>query len=259
MLHLGDCVEEMKKMPSGKVDMIFADPPYFLSNGGLSIHNGKVVSVNKGDWDKRSNCADIEKFTKDWLNECHRLLKPNGTIWVSGTTHNIFDVQKALSEIGFHLINMVIWHKVDPPPLIYKNKFKFSYEMIIWAGKSKDHFFDYQAMFNDAKEEMHDVWNLPAVQMAEKTFGYHPTQKPIALLNRIVLSSTKPGDIVLDPFMGSGTTGVAAKTSGRKFVGIEKESTYFAIAKSRIASLENSVTISSRGSNNANAFGLLKN
>jgi site-specific DNA-methyltransferase (adenine-specific) len=234
MLHLGDCIEEMKKMPSGKVDMIFADPPYFLSNDGLSIHNGKVVSVNKGDWDKRSNCPDVKAFTRSWLEECDRLLKPDGTIWVSGTTHNIFEVENAMSSLGLQLINMIIWHKVDPPPLIYKNKFKFSYEMIIWAGKAKCHFFDYQKMFNIGHEEMHDVWNIKAVQMNEKTFGYHPTQKPIELLNRIVLASSKPNDIILDPFMGSGTTGVAAKINGRKFVGIEKDATYYEIAKKRI-------------------------
>lgn len=234
MLHCGDCIEEMKKIPSGKVDVVFADPPYFLSNGGLSIHNGKVVSVDKGDWDKKANCADVGAFTKAWLSECFRLLKPDGTIWVSGTTHNIFDVQKAMSGIGFRLLNMIIWHKVDPPPLIYKNKFKFSYEMIIWAGKAKNHYFNYQEMFDANGEEMHDVWSLPAVQMEEKTFGYHPTQKPIALLNRIVLASSRKDDVVLDPFMGSGTTGVAAKRFGRKFVGIEKDESFFELAKRRI-------------------------
>lgn len=235
MLHHGDCVQVMSKIPSSAIDLIFADPPYFLSNGGLSIHNGKVVSVNKGDWDKKTNCKDIDGFTKAWLGECYRLLKPNGTIWVSGTTHNIFDVQKAMNELGFHLINMVIWHKVDPPPLIYKNKFKFSYEMIIWAGKSKSHVFNYDSMYGVANDEMHDVWNLPAVQMNEKTFGYHPTQKPISLLNRIITASSNPGDVVMDPFMGSGTTGVAAKRLKRKFVGIEKEEKFFSLAQRRIS------------------------
>jgi len=234
MLHLGDCVDVMKKIPNEQIDLVFADPPYFLSNGGLSIHNRKVVSVNKGDWDKKSNCSDIYGFTKSWLSECYRLLKPNGTIWVSGTTHNIFDVQKAMDELGFHLINMVIWHKVDPPPLIYKNKFRFSYEMVIWAGKNKSHYFDYESMKKEAHDEMDDVWNMPAVQMNEKTFGYHPTQKPLSLLERIVLSSSKPGDIVLDPFMGSGTTGVASKLLKRRFVGIEKDEKFFNLAERRI-------------------------
>jgi site-specific DNA-methyltransferase (adenine-specific) len=234
MLHEGDCIQVMSAMPSGKVDMIFADPPYFLSNGGLSIHNGKVVSVNKGDWDKKSNCPDTQAFTTAWLSQCYRLLKDDGTIWVSGTTHNIFEVQTVMAKLGFHLINMIIWHKVDPPPLIYKNKFKFSYEMILWMGKSKDHTFNYQEMFKSVGEEMHDVWNLAAVQMQEKTFGYHPTQKPEALLERIILASTQPNQVVLDPFMGSGTTCAVAKRLGRKFVGIEKDKEFFRIASKRV-------------------------
>jgi len=117
--------------------MVFADPPYFLSNGGLSIHNGKVVSVNKGDWDSRANCQDIKAFTNAWLSECKRLLKPEGTIWVSGTEHNIFDVHEILQRLCFRTINIVIWHKIDPPPLIYKNKFRFSYEYVIWAVRPK--------------------------------------------------------------------------------------------------------------------------
>src|SRR5690606_10158224 len=130
MLYLGDCIQVMKEFESNSVDLIFADPPYFLSNGGLSIKSGKIVSVDKGEWDKKENYHDTAKFTKSWLTECHRLLKPTGTIWVSGTYHNIFDVEKELKEVGFKLINMIIWHKSDPPPLIYKNKFRFSYEMI---------------------------------------------------------------------------------------------------------------------------------
>jgi site-specific DNA-methyltransferase (adenine-specific) len=235
MIHLGDCIEGMKSIPSGKINMIFADPPYFLSNGGLSIHNGRVVSVNKGEWDKRSNCPNIRSFTKAWLSECYRLLSPEGTIWVSGTEHNIFDVHSVMGELGFRTINIVIWHKVDPPPLLYKNKFRFSYEYLIWAGRGKSHYFNYQEMYETGHQEMDDVWNLPAVQMSEKNFGYHPTQKPECLLERIILCSSKSGDVILDPFMGSGTTGAVGVRLGRKFVGFEKDPDYFEICKKRIA------------------------
>ena len=231
MIYNDDCIKVMKTFPSNKIDMVFADPPYFLSNGGLSIHNGKVVSVNKGDWDKISNYEDISKFNYDWLNECYRLLKNGGTIWVSGTYHNIFDIQNQMKKIGFKIINIIIWHKIDPPPLIFKNKFKFSYEFIIWASKGK------HKTFKVNNEEMQDVWNLWAVQMHEKKFGYHPTQKPECLLERIIIASTNEKDVILDPFMGSGTTGYVAKKLNRHFVGIEQEKKYFKIAQARIKSI----------------------
>ena len=234
MLYLGDCIQVMKEFESSSVDLIFADPPYFLSNGGLSIKSGKIVSVDKGEWDKKQNYIDIAKFTKNWLTECHRLLKPTGTIWVSGTYHNIFDVEKELTKIGFKIINMIIWHKSDPPPLIYKNKFRFSYEMIIWAKKESKHTFNYKKMYEISTSEMEDVWTLPAVQMSEKKHGYHPTQKPECLLERIIEASSNIGDKVLDPFMGSGTTCYVAKKLSRQFIGIEKEQQYFDVAKRRI-------------------------
>ncbi|MGM9858468.1 MAG: DNA-methyltransferase [Bacilli bacterium] len=237
MLYNDDCIKVMKTMPSNKIDMVFADPPYFLSNGGLSIHNGRVVSVNKGEWDKASRYEDISKFNYEWLSECYRLLKVGGTIWVSGTQHNIFDVQQQMKKIGFRIINIIIWHKIDPPPLIYKNKFRFSYEFIIWASKGKNKTFNYKDMFKVNNEEMQDVWNLSAVQINEKKFGYHPTQKPECLLDRIIISATNEKDIVLDPFMGSGTTGYVAKKRNRIFIGIEKEKKYFDIAKNRINSI----------------------
>ena len=237
MIYNDDCIKVMKTLSSNKVDMVFADPPYFLSNGGLSIHSGKVVSVNKGEWDKASNYEDISKFNYDWLNECYRLLKDGGTIWVSGTQHNIFDVQEQMKKIGFKIINIIIWHKIDPPPLIYKNKFKFSYEFIIWASKGRNKTFNYDEMFKVDNEEMHDVWNLHAVQMHEKKFGYHPTQKPECLLERIIIATTNEKDVILDPFMGSGTTGYVAKKLNRHFVGIEKEKKYFDVAQARIKSI----------------------
>lgn len=215
--------------------MVFADPPYFLSNNGKSISSGKVVSVNKGEWDKRQNYSDVLEFTRKWLLGCYRVLKNGGSIWVSGTSHNIFDVKKVMDKIGFNIINIIIWHKLDPPPLIYRNKFRFSYEFIIWGKKGRFHYFDYDAMYKVNNKEMEDVWNLPAVSMNEKKHGKHPTQKPECLLERILLASTKKGQIVLDPFMGSGTTCVVAKKLKRKYIGIEKEEQYFNIAKKRIS------------------------
>lgn len=237
MLYNGDCIEILKTLKSKCIDLIFADPPYFLSNGGKSIHSGKIVSVNKGEWDKKSNYEDIFLFTKEWLSECFRVLKDNGSIWVSGTTHNIFDVKKAMDEIGFKIINIVVWQKLDPPPLIYKNKLKFSYELIIWASKGGKHTFNYNDMFSINNEELQDIWPINSVGMNEKKFGYHPTQKPEALLERIIKASSNVGDIVLDPFSGSGTTCFVAKKLNRRYVGIEKEKEYFDISKRRINSI----------------------
>lgn len=238
MLYQGDCIAVMKNLEEKTIDLIFADPPYFLSNGGLSIKSGEIVSVNKGEWDKKENYKDVEEFTHEWLKESHRILKNSGTIWVTGTYHNIFDIEKTMKKIGFKIINIIVWHKADPPPLIYKNKFRFSYEFIIWAKKGSRYTFNYELMTKADKKEMEDVWTLPAVQNSEKTFGYHPTQKPERLLRRIIMSSSSKGDTVLDPFMGSGTTCYVAKKIGRSYVGIEKEEKYFSIAKRRIESIE---------------------
>jgi site-specific DNA-methyltransferase (adenine-specific) len=234
LLYLGDCIEIMKKLERNKIDLIFADPPYFLSNDGKSIRSGKVVSVNKGDWDKKDNYENVDSFTYNWLKECHRILKYDGTIWVSGTHHNVFDIERNMKKIGFNIINIVIWHKSDPPPLIYKNKFRFSYEFIIWAKKGSKHYFNYDEMYGVNNQEMEDVWLMDAVQMSEKKHGYHPTQKPEKLLERIIKASSKEGDIVLDPFLGSGTTCYVAKRLNRKYIGIEKEEKYFNIAIKRI-------------------------
>lgn len=237
MLYNADCIEVLKTLKPNSIDLIFADPPYFLSNGGKSIHSGKVVSVNKGDWDDKSKYDNHLQFTKEWLQQSFRVLRYGGSIWISGTVHNIFDVKNYLDEIGFKIINIVVWHKIDPPPLIYKNKLKFSYELIIWAKKDGKHTFNYQNMFDITGEEMQDVWTIPAVQMSEKKFGYHPTQKPEALLERIIKACSNVGDKVLDPFSGSGTTCYVAKKLNRKYIGIEKEKEYFNISKRRIASI----------------------
>ncbi len=227
----------MRSIDDESVDVVFADPPYFLSNGGKSISNGKIVSVNKGEWDKKENYVNILNFTNEWINECYRILKKKCSIWISGTYHNIFDVKNAIDEVGFKIINIVIWKKTDPPPLIYKNKCRFSYEFLIWADKGYSHTFNYEDMFDINDSELEDVWTLPAVSISEKTYGHHPTQKPECLLERIISASTKENYLVLDPFMGSGTTGIVCKRMNRRFIGIEKEFKYFKMAKNRIGML----------------------
>lgn len=240
IIYNDDCIKILNILEPNSVDMIFADPPYFLSNDGKSISSGKIVSVNKGEWDKKKNYVDVLEFTRKWLSGCFRVLKLGGSIWVSGTSHNIFDVKRIMDELGLKIINIIIWHKIDPPPLIYKNKFKFSYEFIVWAKKGKTHYFNYKQMFSVNDEEMHDVWDMPAVSLKEKKYGKHPTQKPECLLERIIISSTRESDLILDPFMGSGTTCVVAKKLNRKHIGIELDKTYFKIAKTRI---ENTVKL----------------
>ncbi len=237
ILYNDDCIDIMKTLTKESVDVVIADPPYFLSNGGKSISSGKVVSVNKGEWDKKANYENVEKFTNAWIKECYRILKNKGCIFITGTMHNIFDVKKSLDQTGFRLINIIIWKKTDPPPLIYKNKFRFSYEFILWCDKGNGHTFNYNYLYNISNKEMEDVWILPAVTMNEKKYGYHPTQKPESLLERIILAVSKENDLILDPFMGSGTTCVVAKRLKRKYIGIEKQKSYFDLAVKRINSI----------------------
>lgn len=234
MIYNDDCLNMMKQLSLSSVDMIFADPPYFLSNGGITIRSGKISSVDKGEWDKKANITDVRKFTSEWICLCHRLLKRNGTIWISSTHHNLMEINHALLECGFYFINSIVWHKQDPPPLAYKTRFRFSYETILWYGKSRHHYFDYQAMYDLEQKEKDDVWTLPSVSKAEKQFGYHPTQKPECLLEIIIQASTRKHELVLDPFMGSGTTCVVAKKLSREYIGIEKEKEYFLIAQKRL-------------------------
>lgn len=238
MLYNGDCIDILKQLKANSVDLIFADPPYFLSNGGKSIHSGKVVSVNKGDWDDKTKYKDHLEFTKNWLTLCYKVLKYGASIWVSGTIHNIFDIKKFIDEIGYKVINVVIWHKTDQPPLIYKNKLRFSYELLIWASKGNKHKFNYEEMYKISNSELEDIWTIPAVKMNEKRFGYYPTQKPEALLERIILATTNPRDLVLDPFSGSGTTCFVAKKLKRNYIGIEQDKNYFNISVKRLNSLD---------------------
>ena len=224
-----------------KFDMIFADPPYFLSNDGISMHAGKIVSVNKGDWDRGGTPKQINDFNKRWIGLCREKLKDNGTIWISGTYHNIFSVANSLSELGFKILNVVTWAKTNPPPNISCRYFTYSTEFILWARKSakKPHRFNYELMkhLNDDKQ-MTDVWRLPAIAPWEKSCGKHPTQKPLALLTRIILASTERNGWILDPFAGSSTTGIAANLVGRRFLGIEKEAEFAAMSKERREEIE---------------------
>lgn len=221
--------------------MIFADPPYFLSNDGIGYQAGKIVSVNKGDWDK-ANGINIVNYNQKWLTLCRDKLKGNGTIWISGTHHNIFAVATALKDLGFKILNVITWAKTNPPPNISCRYFTFSTEFIIWARKSDKvpHYYNYPLMkyLNEGKQ-MTDVWKLPSIGRWEKTCGKHPTQKPLPLLSRIILSCTKPNDWILDPFAGSSTTGIAANLCNRRFLGIEQEQEFVELSCTRRNMLDN--------------------
>ena len=237
----GDCMERLKEIEDNSIDCIFADPPYFLSNGGISVQSGKQVCVDKGDWDKGGTPEYIYEFNRKWLGLCRTKLKDNGTIWISGTHHNIHVVMRCLQELGYKVLNTITWQKTDPPPNLSCKYFNFSTELIIWARKSVkvSHKFNYEAMKQlNGGSQMTDVWRIPAVGRWEKEQGKHPTQKPLRLLYRIVLASTNEGDTILDPFAGSSTTGIAANLLGRKFVGIEQEAEFVALSLRRRQALE---------------------
>lgn len=243
VLYHADCLLLMDKMISqhkeGKFDMIFADPPYFLSNGGMSCHSGKRVSVNKGKWDESNGAEENHLFNLEWLRRCRDLLKPNGTIWVSGTHHVIHSVGYAMQCLEMKILNEITWEKPNPPPNLSCRYFTHSTETILWAAKNNasKHCFNYDAMREqNGGKQMKTVWRMTAPSKAEKSFGKHPTQKPVELLNRIILSSTNEGDKVFDPFNGSGTTGVAAMINGRLYEGCEKEKEYIDLSISRISS-----------------------
>lgn len=239
LLH-GDCRRLLSEF-SFKFDMIFADPPYFLSNGGISIQSGKVVSVDKGDWDKGGTPEYIDSFNEEWISTCREKLKDNGTIWISGTYHNIFSVANTLTKLGFKILNVITWAKTNPPPNISCRYFTFSTEFIIWARKKEKtpHYYNYELMkqINDGKQ-MTDVWRLPAIAPWEKRHGKHPTQKPLCLLSRIILASTKEGAWILDPFAGSSTTGIASSLLGRRYLGIDQNCEYLDIGINRRIDLD---------------------
>ena len=237
-LILGDTFQVLKTMESESVDLIFADPPYFLSNDGISCSGGKQVSVNKGDWDKSFSLYDKHEFNRKWISECHRILKRDGSIWISGTFHNIYSVGMALEEENFKIINNITWQKTNPPPNLACRCFTNSTETILWAQKNDKkahHVFHYADMKEEnGGKQMKDVWTGSLTKPSEKKFGKHPTQKPIYLLDRIIRASSNPLDVVLDPFCGSSTTGVAAKHLGRRYIGIDSSAEYIELSKRRL-------------------------
>ena len=234
LIH-GDTFEVLPTL-NLKFDLVFADPPYFLSNDGLTIKNGKVVSVNKGQWDKSLGFEGVNDFNRRWLSLVRDRMKDDGTIWISGTSHNIFSIGQLLVELGFKILNIVTWEKTNPPPNFSCRVFTHSTEQIIWARKEPKipHYYNYKLMkeINGGKQ-MKDVWRLPAIARWEKSCEKHPTQKPLSVLTRLILASSKKGDWILDPFTGSSTTGIAASLLGRNFLGIDKEQQFLDISKCR--------------------------
>ncbi len=248
VLFHGDSVELLSKLPESSVDMIFADPPYNLSNGGFSVHAGKRVSVDKGDWDKSRGFKDDYEFHYRWLEACKRVLKPGGTLWVSGTYHSIYQCGHAMQALGYHILNDISWYKPNASPNLSCRFFTASHETLLWARKEKKakHTFNYKLMkegdwhnedfIKKENKQMRSVWSINTPKPWEKKFGKHPTQKPISLLHRVVLASTKRGDIVIDPFTGSSTTGLSAVKHGRKFIGIDTDSKYLDLSIKRYKS-----------------------
>ena len=238
IIFLENTFEALEKMIPECIDMIFADPPYFLSNDGITCSGGKVASVNKGNWDKVSTLEEKHNFNRKWIRLSKKVLKPNGTIWISGTLHNIYSVGMALEQEGFKILNNITWQKTNPPPNLSCRYFTHSTETILWArknNKSAHHFFNYELMkeINNGKQ-MKDVWTGNLTSSKEKIFGKHPTQKPLYLLEKIILASTQENDLVLDPFCGSSTTGVACKILSRNYIGIDNNEEFIKLSKERL-------------------------
>ena len=240
-IYNDDCFDVLQNFPDESFDMIFADPPYLHSQSGTSCQNGRLVTIDKGRWDISRSIAEDYEFHKRWLEACRRLLKPDGTIWVSGTYHSIHSCGLAMMLLNYHILNEIAWFKPNASPNLSCKYFTASHETLIWARKSKKgkHYFNYDAMKNGdfpkdtikkPHTQMRTVWSIPTTPFEEKTLGRHPTQKPLALLERIIIAATRPGDNILDPFMGSGTTGVAAV----KLSGIDTDPAYCRLAEKRI-------------------------
>ena len=246
MLFVGDCMRIMRELPEAFVDMVFADPPYNLSNGGITCHAGQRVSVHKGEWDKSRGFDGDTAFHEEWIRECRRVLKPTGTIWISGTNHSVYQCGYLLQKMGFHILNDIAWYKPNAAPNLACTTFAHSHETILWARKDKKtrHIFNYELMKNGSfpddrmkasGKQMRSVWSISTPKPEEKIFGKHPTQKPLALLKRIVLASTNNGSVILDPFNGSGTTGLAAELIGlRKYMGIDINEEYIELTIKRL-------------------------
>jgi site-specific DNA-methyltransferase (adenine-specific) len=250
-LYLADCLEFLDETasqnPGGIFDCIFADPPYFLSNGGITCKSGKMASVDKGNWDRTGGPERNHDFNREWLSRCRKVLKPHGTIWVTGTNHVIFSVGFAMQELGYKILNDITWEKPNPPPNLSCRYFTHSTETLIWAARSDKsrHRFNYGLMKEmNGGRQMKTVWSIKAPGRDEKAAGKHPTQKPVALVERCLLASTNEGDLVCDPFLGSGTTAVAAVRLRRRFVGMETDEGYLAIASERVRRQCNDVPVS---------------
>lgn len=243
----GNSIEVMRSLPKGSVDMIFADPPYNLQLGGdLTRPDNSHVDAVNDDWDKFSSFRDYDTFTKEWLEAAHHALKDDGTIWVIGSYHNIFRVGATLQDLGFWILNDVVWRKSNPMPNFRGRRFTNAHETMIWASKSQDakYYFAYDAMKRLNEDvQMRSDWLFPICNGSERIKNddgkkAHPTQKPEALLYRLIVASTQVGDVILDPFFGSGTTGAAAKKLGRNFIGIDQQEDYIDVARKRIAAIE---------------------
>ena len=253
ILYLGDCLEVLKQFPENHFDMIFADPPYHLSNGGFTVHAGRRVSVNKGKWDESKGLKEDFDFHLNWIKSCRRVLKKNGTIWISGTYHSIYKCGYALQSSGYHILNDITWYKPNASPNLSGRYFTASHETLIWAKKSKEekHTFNYKLMRNgnwDKEDvlkrpgsQMRSVWAINTPKAIEKKLGKHPTQKPEALLKRVILASTQKGDLILDPFTGSSTTGIIAHLLERRFIGIDIEKRYLDLSIKRFEELEKNI------------------
>ena len=244
VLYNGDCLKVLEQLPENSIDMIFADPPYNLSNGGFTVHAGRRVSVNKGDWDISKGLKSDFEFHLAWIKACKRVLKPQGTIWISGTYHSIYQCGFALQMAGYKILNDIAWFKPNASPNLSGRYFTASHETLIWARKDPKgkHIFNYKLMKNGnwpedflkkPGKQMRSVWTIGTPKREEKIFGKHPTQKPLELLNRIILASTNENNIVLDPFTGSSTTGLAAIKNKRKFIGIDAEKKYLDLSIKR--------------------------
>ncbi len=241
-LYRGDCLEILPRLAEfGTLSLIFADPPYFLSNDGITCRSGRMTTVNKGAWDRLESLEQMHGFNRTWIGMCRDGLAASGSLWVSGTHHVIFSVGFAMQELGMKLLNDITWEKPNPPPNLSCRYFTHATETLLWAAKNRGarHVFNYAAMRQAAGgKQMKSVWTMPGPRPGEKTFGRHPTQKPLALLERIISACTEPGDLVVDPFAGSGTSGVAAVRLGRSFIGIERQAEFLRLASRRIEAAE---------------------